>query len=225
MKLTPKLKFELNIELDKWTCNSEAFHSSVVRVNPELAQGENLEPEAKKAFRDNYVTGYYKLHQKELNNAVEKMRTDWLRVEESYFETVHGLFNHPWPEGKYICYLSIFNCNPRFIETKDFQAFYKHPETTNYVCAHELLHFIFYDYLEKNFSQEYKGLGDKVIWKLSEIFNDVVLRLPKFVAITDQKDPAFYAETRQELDDAIKLWEETKSVKAFVTKYLGSTAR
>ena len=96
-------------------------------------------------------------------------------------------FLYPWPEGKYISYLSIFNCNPRFIETKEFQVSYKHPETTNYVCVHEMLLFIFYDYLKKNFSKEYKKLDSKYIWKLSEIFNDVVLRLPEFVSITGQK--------------------------------------
>lgn len=210
------------MKLDKWTCNSSVFHNSVVRIHPELAEGENLELVARKYFNDNYVTDSYKTHQKELNDAVEKMRTEWLTIEESYFKAVDGLFNHPWPEGKYICYLSIFNCNPRFIETKEFQAYYKHPETTNHVCAHEMLHFIFYDYVEKNFSLEYRGLGEKVIWKLSEIFNDVVLRLPEFAAITGQSNPGIYAETRQELDDAIKLWEETKSVKAFITKYLES---
>ena len=225
MKPNPRLNFELNIELDKRTCNSEAFHNSVVRVHPELAEGENLKPEAEKAFNDKYVENYYKSHKKELKSAVERTRNDWLKIEEKFFEVTAKLFNHPWPEGKYICYLSIFNCNPRFIETKEFQAFYQHPETTNYVCAHELLHFSFYDYLEKNFSQKYKGLGDRAIWKLSEIFNDVVLRLPEFLAVTGQKNPAIYAETKDELDDAIKLWEETKSVKAFVTKYLESISK
>lgn len=219
MKLHPELKFELNIELDKWTCSIEVFHSSVVRVHPKLAEGENLPPEANKSFNNNYVTNYYKTHQKELEAALKKMRTDWLAIEERYFKAIDKLFNHPWPEGKYICYLSIFNCNPRFIETKEFQAFYNHPETTNYVCAHELLHFIFYDYLEKNFNQEYKELGEKVIWKLSEIFNDVVLRLPEFVAFTGNNDPATYAETREELNGAIKLWEETKTIKVFVAQY------
>ena len=210
------------MELDKWTCNSEVFRDSVVRTHPELAEGENLKPKAKKSLNDNYVSGYYKLHQKELSNAVERMRADWLTIEESYFKAVDRLFNHPWPEGKYMCYLSIFNCNPRFIETKEFQAFYKHSATTNYVCAHELLHFMFYDYLEKKFSQKYKVPGEKATWKLSEIFNDVVLRLPEFVAITGQKDPAFYAETKEKLGGAIKFWKEAKSVKAFVTKYLRS---
>jgi len=220
MKLHPKLKFELNIELDKWTCNSSVFHNSVIRVHPTLAEGENLEPEAKKAFNDRYVEDYYKSHKKELKDAVERMKNDWLKIEERFFKVTAKLFDCPWPEGRYICYPSIFNCNPRFIETKEFQAFYQHPETTNHVCAHEMLHFIFYDYVEKNFSPEYKKLDDKVIWKLSETFNDMVLRLPEFVAITGQKDPGIYAETREELNDAIKLWEETKSVKAFVTKYL-----
>ncbi|MFA5776219.1 MAG: hypothetical protein WC988_01550 [Patescibacteria group bacterium] len=222
MNSHPNIDFQLNLELDKWTCKSSMFYNSVIKDHPGLVEGKNLEPEAKKAFNDKYVDDYYKTHRKELEDAKEKMGSDWLKINKRFFEVTNKMFDVPWPEGKYICYLSIFNCNPRFIETKEFQTFYKHPATTNYVCAHEMLHFIFYAYVGKNFDQEYKGLGEKVIWKLSEIFNDVVLRLPKFVAITGQKDPAFYAETKQELDDAIKLWEETKTVKAFIAKYFMS---
>jgi len=210
MNPRPELKFQLNIELDKRTCTSSVFHTSVIKLHPALAKDESLE----------YVDDYYKTHEKELKNAVEKMKTDWLTIERKFFEIVSKLVNHPWPKGKYVCYLSIFNCNPRFIETKEFQAYFKHPETTNHVCAHELLHFIFYDYFEKNFSEDYKKLDSKYIWRLSEIVNDVLLRLPEFVAITGRKAPAVYAETTQELASAIKLWSETKTVKAFVTNYL-----
>ena len=219
MNLQPKLNFHLNADLDKWACSSNVFYNSILNAYPELVNGKDLDPKAKKAFNDNYIDNYYKKHKKELEDALERMEKDWRKIESKFFEVTDKLFDIPWPEGRYICYLSIFNCNPRFIETKEFQAFYKHPATTNHVCAHEMLHLIFYNYVEKSFSKEYERLGEKVIWKLSEIFNDVVLRLPEFVAITDQKDPAFYAETKQELDDAIKLWSETKTVKAFVSKY------
>ena len=216
----PRLKFQLNIEFDRWTCNNDVFHNSVIKDHPMLTESTDLEPEAKKAFNDRYVEKYYKTHKKDLEDAEEKMKDDWMTIESGYFEATDKLFNSRWPEGRYICYPSIFNCNPRFIGTKEFQVFYKHPETTNYVCAHEMLHFIFYDYIEKHYNQKYKRLEEKVIWKLSEIFNDVVLRLPEFIAITGQKDPGIYAETRDELNDAIKLWENTKTVGAFVTKYL-----
>lgn len=191
------------MELDKWTGGVKDFYNSVTRDHPDIAQGVSI---------DNYVTRYYKTHNIELNDALTRMKNDWLEIEKRFFAIVDKLFGTPWPEGKYICYLSIFNCNPRFIPTKDFQAFYKHPAGTNYVCCHEMLHFIFYDYFEKNFGGEN--------WKLSEIFNDVVLRLPEFVAITHQKDPAIYAETQQELNDGVKLWQEAGSVKKFVTGYL-----
>jgi len=220
MDLKPNLQFQSNNELDKWSCNSNIFYNSVIKDHPRLAEGKDLDPEAKKAFNDEYVDDYYITYRKELENAKDKMASDWLIISRRFFELTDKLFGIPWPEGKYVCYLSIFNCNPRFIETKEFQVFYKHPATTNYVCAHEMLHFIFYSYVEKNFSREYGKLGEKVIWKLSEIFDDVVLRLPEFVAITGQKDPAFYSETRQELDNAIKLWGETKTIRLFVIKYL-----
>ena len=220
MNLYPNLLFQINPELDKWTCNSHVFYKSVIRGHPDLEKNKGMAPEASKNFNDKYVEDYYRIHKQELDSAVEKMKNDWSKVDKLFFEVTNKFFGTRWPEGKYICYPSIFNCNPRFLETKEFQVFYKHPETTNYVCMHEMLHFIFYDYIDKNFDRERKGVGEKVVWKLSEIFNDVILRLPEFVSITDQKDPTFYAETEQELNNAIKLWEETKTVRAFVTKYL-----
>jgi hypothetical protein len=127
---------------------------------------------------------------------------------------------YPWPNGNYACYISIFNCNPRFIKEKEFQAYFRHPSTINYVCVHEMLHFIFYDYLEKCFSDEYKSLGDKSVWKLSEIINDVVLRLPEFVALTGQKNPPIYAETSEELKKYANLWDVSGDIGKFIEDFL-----
>jgi len=219
MNLPPRLKFDLNIELDKWACNSSMFYNSNIKDYPGLAKGKDLGSEAKTAYNNKFVDDFYTAHINEIKNAIKIMKRDWLRNEKKYFEATGRLFSNPWPKGRYTCHLSIFNRNPRFIETKEFQAFYKHSATTNFVCAHEMLHFIFYDYVEKNFTEKPRNMEEKTIWKLSEIFNDVILRLPEFVAITGQKEPAFYAESEQELNDAIKLWEEVKTVKVFIAKY------
>ena len=194
----------------------------------DLLKAKKLESEDKKNFINKYIEEYYKNHKKELDKAVEKAKNDWSKIENQFFELIdklfspdneNGLYVYQWPDGNYICYISIFNCNPRFIKEKEFQAFYKHNATTNYVCVHEMFHFIFYDYLEKNFSNEYKTFGESVIWKLSEIINDVVLRLPGFVVLTGQIDPAIYAQTEQELKKYMKMWKDSAEVADFVRNY------
>jgi hypothetical protein len=87
-----------------------------------------------------------------------------------------------------------------------------------------MLHFIFYDYLGSEFSNEYKSRDEGYIWKLSEVFNDVVLRLPEFVELTGIKKPEIYAQTQRELKKNTRLWGETNNVEDFVKTYFSITS-
>jgi hypothetical protein len=236
MELRPELKFQVDTEYDQWTCREflsfkedDIFSNSILRDHPDLMKAKELDKEAKKSFINEYVAGYYTNYIDELNKAAEKAKNDWSKIENQFFEISNKVFGfnnengahmYPWPDGNYICYVSIFNCNPRFIKEKEFQAYYKHIATTNYVCAHEMLHFIFYDYVERNFNDEFKSLGENAIWKLSEIFNDVVLRLPEFIVLTGQKDPSIYAQTAKELEQNLNLWQKSNNVNSFIRSYL-----
>lgn len=53
-------------------------------------------------------------------------------------------------------------------------------DRTNYIIAHEMLHFIFFDYLDKE-ELDFKNTQDEhTIWLLSEWFNDLMLNLSAF---------------------------------------------
>jgi len=236
MVLNPKLKFQLDVTYDQWTCKEflsfkedDIFSNSILKDHPELIKAKELDQEARKIFINNYIANYYTNHKDELNKAVTKAKNDWSKIENKFYEisaklfgfkNEKGIYPYSWPDGNYVCYISIFNCNPRFIKEKEFQAFYKHTATTNYVCVHEMLHFIFYDYLEKNFNDEYKSLRENAIWKLSEVFDDVVLRLPEFIVLTGQKDSSIYAQTAKELEQNLCLWEQSGNVNTFIRLYL-----
>ena len=79
---------------------------------------------------------------------------DWLMVEKNFHCLVDELFcGHKWPKGKYIAYTTIWGMFPKFLEDKTFQIPFKH-KNKRYVIvviAHELLHFIFYDYFYKKY--------------------------------------------------------------------------
>jgi hypothetical protein len=228
----PDLKIELDMGLDQWTGNTflsfdekDIFSNSILRDHPNLTECKSIDKETRKECINNYVSGYYIEHQKELDRATETCKKHWLEVSSKFFDLADKLFSengngYTWLDGPYACYLSIFNCNPRFIKNKYFQAFYKHKETVNYVCMHEFLHFAFYEYMERVFPKDFKRLGEDGMWKLSEIFNDVVLRQPDFVDVTKQSNPAFYAEKKEDLDRYITIWESNPEVNLFVKEYL-----
>ncbi|HCH59346.1 MAG TPA: hypothetical protein DEV73_01875 [Candidatus Zambryskibacteria bacterium] len=120
------------------------------------------------------------------------MEKDWVLVENKFFSEVEKIFGKiKWPEGKYISYLSIFDINPRFLEDKTFQVFYRHILGSNYVIAHEMLHFIFFSYFENQEPELSKSLDEHTIWLLSEWFNDIVLDLPEFEGIGSGMMPGY----------------------------------
>jgi len=231
----PDLKFQLDMGFDQWTgdefmtfSEEDIFSNSVLEGHPKLKACKNMEKDKRKDFINKYVSEYYKKHKKELDDTVKTAKEDWAKVSNPFYKSIDKLFSqngkskYTWLEGNCICFLSIFNCGPRFIKDKFFQTYYKHGETINYACMHEMLHFAFYDYMKKNFLGEYKTLGEDGIWKLSEIFNDVVLREPDFVEISKQPNPTVYPENEEGLEKFKMMWEQNSTVNTFIKAYLNT---
>ena len=203
--ISPKLKFKLNLELDIDIANQFLdvrvggvdFGKGIIELYPQLKPAKKTGGNKRKKIIEKFTTNYYQFHTKELQKTLEKTKKDWQEREKDFFKATNKIFNlYPWPEGDYICYLSIFNCNPRFLETKTFQVYYKHPEGTNHVIAHEMLHFIFFDYLEKKEKQFAKTVKKDRIWLMSESFNEIVLELPQ-LEFFKSKQPFHYPETEK----------------------------
>jgi len=201
----PKLKFKLNLELDiniatqflDIRAGGIDFGKGIIELYPSLRSAKKTSGNKRKKIVREFTINYYQFHKKELQQALEKTKKDWRKREKDFFKETDKIFNsYPWPEGDYICYLSIFNCNPRFLETKTFQVYYKHPEGTNHVIAHEMLHFIFFDYLEKKEKQFVKNVKKDRVWLLSESFNEIVLELPQ-LKFFKSKQPFHYPETEK----------------------------
>lgn len=160
--MTPKVSYKLNKILDKKMAldflNVKAggvdFSNGIIGVHPELKGiNKKKKPQQKKVI-DLHFDNFYKQHKDYLNKRINEFQKDWDKVEKRYFKETNKIFkNHSWPKVKYIGYLSIIDCNPRFLDNKTFQVFYFHPEGSVAVTSHELLHFIFYDYCFKKHSK------------------------------------------------------------------------
>ena len=129
-----------------------------------------------------YVADFYKYEGNKYKRRLKVLQADWVSVESRYFRLVDRLFHkRPWPKGKYIGYATIFLRYPRFVSEKTFFVPIEDkniPNRANRVAAHELLHFMFFDYLKAHYGlnehSRIKGKSPDYIWQVSEAFNSVI---------------------------------------------------
>lgn len=180
-----KLKFQLNKKLDKEICKvflylktgGLDFGKEILKIHSNLERTcliKNKKEREKEI--DKYIDRYYKIHHSKLLKKKESFKKYWKKTEKDFFRKTEKIFkNHQWPKGRYICYLSIFPCGPRFLKDKTFQSFYKYKEEILIQqIVHEMLHFIFYDYLYKNYPRYKSKKYKQKIWEISEAFNHLV---------------------------------------------------
>jgi len=138
-------------------------------------------PESKiKKIIGEYTKRTYKFRTKKIKEGITKARKDWRSVEKRYFAITDKIFKRcPWPKGRYIGYCSIFGMFPRNVQEKYFYFPPIHPisKYANKVIAHEMLHFIFFDYIQKKYglkeNSKIPKKPDNYIWQVSEVFNNV----------------------------------------------------
>lgn len=224
------VKFKIDKNLDKQVAiefvgldfGGVNFSEGIFDVHPRLRELKNVHD--KKLIKEQvseYFDSYYHDHTAELEERTGEFQKEWGGVEEEFLNLTNRIFkNHPLPKGKYIGYLSIINCNPRFLEEKTFQVFYQHPKGVKYVTIHELLHFLFYDYAIKNLPEIFAGLDTEggVFWDLAEIFNSIVMVEPRFEKLHEQKEVDVYPKHQNYLSKLTKLWEETQDIGEWLAK-------
>lgn len=192
------------------------FGIQIIQDHPAFEKLTKLNVQERIDFINKYVDDYYAKYRQVLTGFLKKFLKEWQSVEDKFYSEAGKIFkNHPWPKGLYICYLSIFNCNPRFLENKTFQAYYQYSYGIKYLIFHEMLHFMFYDYLQKNFSEEVKLVSEDKIWSLSEVFNHLILGLPDFMKLTQRK-PYGYPARAQLTEKLFLLWNKTKEINLFL---------
>lgn len=225
--MKPSVKFKLKAALDEEMCfdffNFKSagidFGKGIIALHPQLRSVKALSPNKRKKAIAAYVIRYYRSHKRELAAALERAKKDWQKVEPSFFSATARIFgSFPWPKGKYIGYLSIFNCNPRFLSDKTFQIFYQAERGVRRLVAHEMLHFIFYTFLEKKGECQ---VSEQKKWILSEVFNAIILNEKEFKSIIAPVRELGYPEHRSCIRSFTKEWEKHRDI----IKWLGKAAR
>ena len=215
------IKIDLNKNLD-YEVYADFWDFSVAGANfAELIKNDHPEIDLKNYKK--YIDDFYDVQKSEMLKRQEEIKLALIEKQERFFTELTKLFNMNFDKDAYQGYLSIFNCNPRWPETKTFQIYWQKdlPHALE-VIFHESLHFAFFEYLDKNFANQVKGLNKNsgVLWELSEIFNVIILNLPQFREIIGIEENLFYSELQEKLLEARSIWNSSGEVREFVDKYL-----
>ena len=163
-----------------------------------------------------YIDNFYAKHSSELENTIKDTEECFDEIKDVLFLELQKYFNKDYSKEKYICYLSIFDCNPRYIERKSFQVYYNRSHNMRKeVIAHELTHFAFYDFCHK--------LGVKnnnALWELSEIFNVFFLNLPPIRNTIGAEELLFYPDLKNKLKAVRLIWDKKLGANEFIIKSL-----
>lgn len=212
MRQYPKLKFlisqkqELKVFFDflkesRVRDNRREMKWAFFRPHPSLKilQKQSLSLTQQKVFIQEYISSFYSKNINKIYKNTLHIKYEWRNLEKAFYEAVDKIFNcHPWPTGKYIAYPTIWGMYSRNIKEKTFQFPYSHPQH-NYplvVIAHEMLHFIFYDYFLKYYPHFKQSKYELFTWHISEVFNVVIQNSPQWLKLF--KTPVqFYPEHRK----------------------------
>jgi len=225
-----KVVFKFNKDLDKQMINiflnykkqgGINFSGCVLGPNPNLKKAIEERKNDRKKVINRYVEDVYRERKRVLNKRIKELSQRWSKLEKDYFKLVEGIFKLKTPSHyRYIGYLSIINCCPRFLESKSFQVFYHRPKDSMHVTMHEILHFFFYDYAIKKYPKIFKKLDTNqgIFWNLAEVFNSVILAQPEFKRIHKQKRDWSYPALRKYIPELKQYWEESKNIDDWILK-------
>ena len=198
--MNPKVKFKIDPKKDLVTAKS-FINESI------FDDGRNLEwvffkkyPELRGMVKDAKDTDYkflnrfiakkYKENREVAVNNFKNYEMDWQKIEKKYFVLVGDLFpGVVWPKGKYIAYATIWGMFPRFLEDKTFQIpiKYRSRRYVSVIIAHEMLHFMFYEHIKRNYPQYKDPEHSFLVWHISEIFNSLIQDSPTWLKVFKKK--------------------------------------
>jgi len=217
----PVVDFTTNIDLDKHVCvdflklkkGGIDFGKTIVSNHPQLKGVSD------RATIYHYVTDYYESQLKNIVKEQLDLSRSWREAEEVFFKNVSKLFrSDSWQFNKYACYLSMFNCNPRFLHNGTFQVYYK-KESKIGTVMHELMHFKFYDFVKSEIAPKHGIIPNQNLWELSEVFNTIVLNLPQFQALSKKKEVG-YPELKKKTVELERIYHQSTDMSDFLHKAL-----
>jgi len=218
--LNQKLEQDLALEFynnpkhggsDFWQERAIIYHTKLKKIEDAKNTRE---------FLKKYVSEYYATNKKEIKFLGDEIRRNFKNKRNAYFLLVSKIFaKYPWPKTAYTGYFSIFDFCPRFLDSGEFQVFiYDNKKNQLFTIFHELLHFIFYDYIQKTFPKIFGNADteDGVLWNLAEIFNSVIQDTNEFIELHGKIDNICYPDHNLILPKAKEIWSKEKNLSNWI---------
>lgn len=171
-----------------------------------------------------YIDEFYKKNKENLLR-IEKESNAYIdKKQNGFWDAVKTVFGHDYKNMPFLGYLSIFDCNPRNVDTRTFQVYFgRNLRGIAGVAFHESIHFVFFDYINKNMPEEIRTMDKNSgpLWELSELFNVIILNMPEFQKTLKRKEKLFYPTLRKNFAKAKAAWREAGGdIDKFVFQYL-----
>lgn len=197
--MNPKIKFKIDQSCDLRSLkafikesrldNGRNLEWAIFKKHPALRSSIKRNS-ADYSFLKKYIARQYQVNAPDISKKFNRHEADWLKCEQRFFGLVEDLFpGGAWPRGRYIAYATIWGMFPRFLEDKTFQIPIQHRSRKyiSVIIAHELLHFIFYEYVRRHYHHYKDPYHSFFVWHISEIFNSLVQDSPSWLAVFKKK--------------------------------------
>lgn len=212
--LNKKLDYEVYKNFYDFKTAGVDFGARIIKDHPDITI---------KNYRK-YIDEFYA----DKKDILEKNKKEFINLlnkkQNIFFDAVKNLFKINFDNSLYAGFISIFDCNPRYFKTKNFQIFYKKTNLEKLeVAFHESFHFAFFEYYDKFFKIKTEKLDKNSgkLWELSEIFNVIILNQKGFRDILEREEKLFYPDLKDKLIIVKKIWNENHdNMKNFIIKSL-----
>jgi len=199
--MIPKIKFKIDPRKDVSTFfdflidskydEGRNFEWAILKHYPYFKKFNN---KIDKKIVEDFVFKYYLKNKDIIEKNLLVNENNWRKIEKDFFDLASNLFpKTKWPKGKYISYTTMWSMYPRFLDDKTFQipAISKKKKVINFIIAHEMLHFIFYEYFFNKYKKYKSHKYDFFAWHVSEIFNVIIMNRPEWQKILKNKDEGY----------------------------------
>ena len=175
-----------------------------------------------------YTRRIYKINKKDILKAVDETKKRWANTENKFYVIVDKIFQgREWPKGEYIGFASIYLMYPRNIKKKTF--FFPYSKIIRDplgIIAHEMLHFIFFDFIKATYKLEenagFTGKNPKYLWQVSETFNTVIENWKPYEEIFNTKNEKIkpYPECEKIYQIMRRQWNKKQDINEFIDQWL-----
>jgi len=228
--MVPNLKLVINPEADIKNCIRFIKESEFVDWFLPLDFQYILSKKFSSLERGKIIREYtryrYKINEAKIKQGINATKKRWRKAENKFYKIINEIFQgHPWQKGKYLGIASIYFMYPRDIGAKTFYfPWVKIKADPLRVIGHEMIHFIFFDYIKKKYglneNSKIKSKDPKYVWQVSETFNNVMENWKPYKNIFRENDSKPYPGCEKMYQLMKQQWNKKQDISELLDKGL-----